>query len=117
MPISGSLCAPLQTLAKTCTYRTSGNLIYRWLELGIGSQLGIGIGSQSGSLHPRTFSSAEKDRPHGTQPHDVVIVGAARTPFGSFRGSLSSLTAWELGAVAIKGALQFAQSFGYSLKW
>lgn len=35
----------------------------------------------------------------------VVIVAAARTPIGSFMGSLSSLTAAQLGSVAIKGAL------------
>ncbi len=35
----------------------------------------------------------------------VVIVSAARTPIGSFMGSLSSLTATYLGTVAIKGAL------------
>ena len=37
---------------------------------------------------------------------DVFIVGAARTPIGSFQGSLSSLTAPQLGAVAIAGAVQ-----------
>ena len=36
----------------------------------------------------------------------VVIVSAARTPIGSFMGSLSSLTATQLGAAAIKGALE-----------
>ena len=36
---------------------------------------------------------------------DVVIVAAARTPIGSFMGSLSSLTAVQLGSAAIKGAL------------
>ncbi|MBC8770553.1 acetyl-CoA C-acyltransferase [Arenibacter sp. BSSL-BM3] len=36
---------------------------------------------------------------------DVVIVSAARTPIGSFMGSLSTITAPELGAIAIKGAL------------
>ncbi|RMA64222.1 acetyl-CoA C-acyltransferase [Ulvibacter antarcticus] len=36
---------------------------------------------------------------------DVVIVAAARTPIGSFMGSLSSLTATQLGSAAIKGAL------------
>lgn len=36
---------------------------------------------------------------------DVVIVGAARTPFGKLLGGLSSLQATELGAHAIKGAL------------
>lgn len=35
----------------------------------------------------------------------VVIVSAARTPIGSFMGGLSSLTAVQLGSVAIKGAL------------
>ncbi len=35
----------------------------------------------------------------------IVIVSAARTPIGSFMGSLSSMTAPQLGAVAIKGAL------------
>ena len=36
---------------------------------------------------------------------DVVIVSVARTPIGSFLGSLSSIPAPKLGAVAIKGAL------------
>jgi acetyl-CoA C-acetyltransferase len=35
----------------------------------------------------------------------VVIVSAIRTPIGSFMGSLSSITAPQLGAIAIKGAL------------
>ncbi len=35
----------------------------------------------------------------------VVIVSAARTPIGSFMGALSSVSAPQLGAVAIKGAL------------
>jgi acetyl-CoA C-acetyltransferase len=39
---------------------------------------------------------------------DVVIVGAARTPIGAFQGALSSLRAPELGAVAIKAALERA---------
>lgn len=36
---------------------------------------------------------------------DVVIVSAVRTPIGGFLGSLSSLSATELGSIAIKGAL------------
>ncbi len=39
----------------------------------------------------------------------VVIVGAARTAVGSFNGALSSLPAHELGAVAIKAALERAK--------
>ena len=38
----------------------------------------------------------------------VVIVAAKRTPIGSFLGSLSTVTAPQLGAVAIKGALAAA---------
>src|SRR5216110_3486993 len=40
--------------------------------------------------------------------HEVVIVGAARTPIGAFQGSLASLPAPRLGAVAIKAALERA---------
>ncbi|PNQ72969.1 acetyl-CoA C-acyltransferase [Hanstruepera neustonica] len=36
---------------------------------------------------------------------EVVIVSAARTPIGSFLGSLSTIPAPRLGAIAIKGAL------------
>ncbi|RFP63989.1 acetyl-CoA C-acyltransferase [Hymenobacter lapidiphilus] len=39
---------------------------------------------------------------------EVVIVAAVRTPIGSFGGSLASLSAVELGAIAIKGALEKA---------
>jgi len=37
---------------------------------------------------------------------NVVIVSVARTPIGSFMGSLSSIPATKLGATAIKGALE-----------
>ncbi|MGB5376430.1 acetyl-CoA C-acyltransferase [Muriicola sp.] len=36
---------------------------------------------------------------------EVVIVSVARTPIGSFLGSLSGISAPKLGAIAIKGAL------------
>lgn len=36
---------------------------------------------------------------------EVYIVSAVRTPLGSFGGKLSSMTAIELGSIAIKGAL------------
>jgi acetyl-CoA C-acetyltransferase len=39
---------------------------------------------------------------------DVVIVSAARTPVGSFNGSLSSFTAPQLGSAAIKEAINRA---------
>ncbi len=39
---------------------------------------------------------------------EVVIVGAARTPIGSFLGTLSAVPAPRLGAIAVKAALQRA---------
>ena len=39
---------------------------------------------------------------------EVYILSAVRTPFGSFGGSLKSFTAPQLGAFAIKGALEKA---------
>jgi acetyl-CoA C-acetyltransferase len=39
---------------------------------------------------------------------DVVIAGATRTPVGAFNGALASLTAAELGTVAIASALERA---------
>lgn len=38
--------------------------------------------------------------------NEVYIISAVRTPIGSFGGHLSSLSATELGAIAIKGALE-----------
>ena len=39
----------------------------------------------------------------------IVIVGAARTPMGAFQGDFSGLAAWELGAVAIRAAVERAK--------
>jgi len=39
----------------------------------------------------------------------IVIVGMARTPMGSFQGSLSSMSGPKLGSVVIKSALERAQ--------
>ncbi|HEX7420881.1 MAG TPA: acetyl-CoA C-acetyltransferase [Thermoanaerobaculia bacterium] len=38
--------------------------------------------------------------------NDIVILGGARTPIGSFLGTLSSLSAPKLGSIAIKCALE-----------
>ncbi|MDE2081333.1 MAG: acetyl-CoA C-acyltransferase [Burkholderiales bacterium] len=38
----------------------------------------------------------------------IVIVSAARTPIGGLLGDLSSLAAWELGAVAVRAAVERA---------
>jgi len=50
--------------------------------------------------------TAEQEKPMNSDP--VVIVGARRTPVGAFQGALASLTSPQLGAVAIKAALQDA---------
>ncbi|MFT5334097.1 MAG: acetyl-CoA C-acetyltransferase [Halioglobus sp.] len=42
----------------------------------------------------------------GLNGSDIVIVAAARTAIGSFQGDFSSLTAPDLGAVAIRAVLQ-----------
>ena len=39
---------------------------------------------------------------------ECVIIAAVRTPIGSFGGSLKALSATQLGAAAIKGALEKA---------
>lgn len=41
-----------------------------------------------------------------TNPREAVIVGAARTPIGKFMGALAPLSAPELGAVAVKAAVE-----------
>ncbi|PJF41529.1 MAG: acetyl-CoA C-acetyltransferase [Chloroflexi bacterium] len=43
---------------------------------------------------------------HGTNGREVVILGSARTPQGKFLGALSSLSAAELGQVAVKAAVE-----------
>jgi acetyl-CoA C-acetyltransferase len=40
----------------------------------------------------------------------ITIVGSARTPIGGFQGALSTCTAPELGAVAIRAALERAEA-------
>jgi acetyl-CoA C-acetyltransferase len=45
---------------------------------------------------------------------EVVIVSAARTPVGKFLGSLSDLSAVELGAVAVRAAVQRANGLSPS---
>src|SRR5262245_11131988 len=39
---------------------------------------------------------------------DIVVLGGARTPFGTFMGSLKDVSAIELGAIAAKAALERA---------
>ena len=41
-------------------------------------------------------------------PEDIVAVGAARTPLGAFGGTLREVSVWDLGAAAVKGAIERA---------
>lgn len=62
----------------------------------------------------RNLATAEKDgessrrRPGGGGLKEVVVVGAKRTPVGGFQGGLASLSAVELGSLAIRAAVQDA---------
>ena len=62
----------------------------------------VAINSTHGS-HP---AAAMNDRHANHDP--VVIVGAARTPMGAFQGDFSSLSASDLGAVAVRAAVERA---------
>lgn len=44
-----------------------------------------------------------------SSPTDIVIVSAARTPVGSFNGALASLSAAQLGTLALKAAITRAK--------
>jgi acetyl-CoA C-acetyltransferase len=46
---------------------------------------------------------------HSIMSQEIVIVSAVRTPIGSFMGSLSTMSVTQLGAVAIKGAIDKIQ--------
>lgn len=41
-----------------------------------------------------------------SRDNDIVVVGAARTPMGNFGGTLKDFKCYELGELAIRGALQ-----------
>jgi acetyl-CoA C-acetyltransferase len=47
---------------------------------------------------------------------EIVIVSGARTPIGSFQGSLASLSAPKLGAIAIRAALERASADGSAMR-
>src|SRR6185312_2775306 len=56
--------------------------------------------------HTRQSSKTSGREENHMAEQQAVIVGAARTPTGKFLGSLAHLSAPELGAIAIKAALQ-----------
>jgi acetyl-CoA C-acetyltransferase len=46
------------------------------------------------------------EQPMEKNMREIVVVGMARTPFGSFQGALSTVPAPKLGAIAIEAALK-----------
>ena len=67
-----------------------------------------------GSLRPTVSlcrHSAVAVRRFGSvnRPNEVFIVSSARTPIGSFRGSLAALPATKLGSIAISAAIERAE--------
>src|SRR6185437_3646775 len=63
------------------------------------------------ACHPaarRRETSSPKTSKEMSMSDDVVIVSAARTPVGSFNGAFATTPAHDLGAVAIKAALERA---------
>ncbi len=50
----------------------------------------------------------KRSTPQSGSVEDAVILSAARTPIGKFQGSLSSLPATQLGAIAVKAAVERA---------
>src|SRR5882724_3521437 len=57
---------------------------------------------------PRRPPSKTSSPQEMSMTDDVVIVSAARTPVGSFNGAFATMPAHDLGAVAIKAALERA---------
>ncbi|CAI7839048.1 unnamed protein product [Closterium sp. NIES-53] len=62
------------------------------------------VSSSTTTTPPAEANGAEHQNDE-FDPREVCIVGAARTPMGSFMGSLSSLSATQLGAIAIREAV------------
>ena len=68
------------------------------------------LSRRSGSLLARCFSTTgARSYGKGSRPNEVVIVSAARTPVGSFRGSLTAFPATKLGSIAIQAAIDRAE--------
>jgi CCR4-NOT transcriptional regulation complex NOT5 subunit len=73
----------------------------------ISGHLNANVASSSSSASSSS-TSARTSQTLPKQANDVVIVSVARTPVGSLNGSLSSLTAPQLGSHAIRAALKRA---------
>jgi len=59
-------------------------------------------------VYPQQEDESVMGNGNGNGSRDVVIVGAARTPVGSFLGSLAGVPATKLGSIAIGAAVERA---------
>ncbi|CAL8087706.1 unnamed protein product [Calicophoron daubneyi] len=80
-----------------CCFQLIGARFY-WMKM---SRRILKLSIVCATKHIRLFSSIKS-------LEDVVIIGVARTPLGSFQKSLASFSAPKLGAVAISGAVTHA---------
>src|SRR5947207_15365029 len=60
------------------------------------------------SPSPSEARGGFKEHHMATSPDPIVILSYARTPMGSFQGALSGASATELGATAVKAAVERA---------
>jgi acetyl-CoA C-acetyltransferase len=58
------------------------------------------------SRESSTGGEIDPESPQAHQAHEVVIVAASRTPVGSINGALKTVTAPELGVIALKHAFE-----------
>jgi acetyl-CoA C-acetyltransferase len=69
---------------------------------------GVGLqGRERATTRRRTGGRAERERHIMTS--EIVVVGAARTAVGSFNGAFANTPAHELGAAAVKAAIERAK--------
>src|ERR1700755_3616105 len=69
------------------------------------NRMGIKTGPPSWPAR-RQETNPRKPKQEMSMSDDVVIVSAARTPVGSFNGAFATTPAHDLGAIAIKAALE-----------
>jgi acetyl-CoA C-acetyltransferase len=60
------------------------------------------------NVNVNSYNAAFQASSGATMSEQIVIVGAARTPMGSFQGDFSALAAHDLGGAAIKAAVERA---------
>lgn len=65
----------------------------------------LGLSKSQGAFHSSCPHWVHSQAWDTKLPSDVCLIAATRTPLGSLQGSLSSLSATDLGSQAIRGAI------------